>query len=137
MPISPEQRPALKLGLRLDFLPGGRLGPGKADLLEAIDRTGSISGAGRAMKMSYRRAWVLVDDLNRMFTQPLVEAQPGGARGGGARLTPLGREVVAHYRAVERTVLEAGAPHIEALRAVIDTTPRASGTEIPAQGDEG
>ncbi|KRE06019.1 hypothetical protein ASE63_06620 [Bosea sp. Root381] len=136
MPTSPEQRPALKLGLRLDFLPGGRLGPGKADLLEAIARTGSISGAGRAMKMSYRRAWLLVDDLNGMFTQALVEAQPGGAKGGGARLTPLGREVVAHYRAVERAVLEAGAPHIEALREMIDMTPRATETDMPTQ-DEG
>lgn len=119
-----KTRPALRIGLRLDFTPGGRLGPGKADLLEAIGRTGSISGAGRAMTMSYRRAWLLVDDLNRMFKQPLVEAQPGGAQGGGARLTPLGHEVLAHYRAVERTVLEAAAAPIEALRGAIDPTPR-------------
>lgn len=120
----PETGPALKLGLRLDFTPGGRLGPGKADLLEAIGHTGSISAAGRAMAMSYRRAWLLVDDLNRMFRQPLVEAQPGGAQGGGARLTPLGHEVLSHYRAVERTVLEAAAGPIGALRAAIDPTPR-------------
>jgi len=124
MPTSPEQRPALKLGLRLDFMPGGRLGPGKADLLEEIARTGSISGAGRAMKMSYRRAWLLVDDLNRMFTRPLVEAQPGGAKGGGARLTPLGQEVVSHYRAIERLALDAGRSHIEALCGLIDMTQR-------------
>lgn len=135
MPQPPESRPALKLGLRLDFTPGGRLGPGKADLLEAIGRTGSISGAGRAMTMSYRRAWLLVDDLNRMFRQPLVEAQPGGAQGGGARLTPLGHEVLAHYRAVERTVLEAAAAPIEALRGAIDPTLRPAKPQ-PAEAQE-
>ena len=118
MPTPP--RPAVKLSLRLDFSPGGRLGPGKVDLLEAIARTGSISGAGRAMKMSYRRAWVLVDDLNRMFRQALVEAQPGGAKGGGAHLTPLGHEVVARYRAIEATAMQAGAPDIDALRDMIE-----------------
>jgi molybdate transport system regulatory protein len=135
MPAPPETRPALRLGLRLDFTPGGRLGPGKADLLEAIASTGSISGAGRAMTMSYRRAWLLVDDLNRMFRQPLVEAQPGGAQGGGARLTPLGHEVLAHYRAVERTVLEAAAAPIEALRGAIDPTPRPAKAQ-PAEAQE-
>ncbi len=135
MPQPPATRPALKLGLRLDFTPGGRLGPGKADLLEAIGRTGSISAAGRAMTMSYRRAWLLVDDLNRMFRQPLVEAQPGGAQGGGARLTPLGHEVLSHYRAVERMVLEAAAAPIEALRGAIDPTPRPAKPQ-PAEAQE-
>lgn len=119
MPTPP--RPAVKLSLRLDFLPGGRLGPGKVDLLEAIARTGSISGAGRAMKMSYRRAWVLVDDLNRMFRQALVEAQPGGAKGGGAHLTPLGHEVVARYRAIEAITAHTGEAEIEALRGMVET----------------
>ena len=116
MPDTLEPLPALKLGLRLDFTPGGRLGPGKADLLEAIAQTGSISAAGRAMKMSYRRAWLLVDELNRMFRQPLVEASPGGANGGGAHLTPMGREVVAHYRAIESKALKAAALHLDALQ---------------------
>lgn len=110
-----------RLSLRLDFTPGGRLGPGKAELLDAIARTGSISAAGRAMKMSYRRAWLLVDDLNRMFRQQLVEAQPGGARGGGARLTPFGHEVVARYRAIEAAATLAGAADIAALQAMIAT----------------
>lgn len=135
MPETLEPRPALKLGLRLDFTPGGRLGPGKADLLDAIAQTGSISGAGRAMKMSYRRAWLLVDDLNRMFRQPLVEAQPGGAKGGGARLTPLGLEVVTHYRAVESMVLAAGAAHIEALRGLIEMAPRPPQATAPAKDE--
>lgn len=122
----PLPLPAMKLSLRLDFSPGGRLGPGKVALLEAVAETGSISGAGRAMAMSYRRAWLLIDDLNRMFRTPLVEAQPGGAKGGGAELTPLGREVVAHYRAVESKALKAGALHVEALRTLIDPEADAS-----------
>jgi molybdate transport system regulatory protein len=77
------------------------LGPGKVDLLEAIGRTGSISAAGRELGMSYRRAWLLVDALNHMFPQPLVNAAPGGSRGGGAKLTDYGRSVAAAYRRVE------------------------------------
>jgi molybdate transport system regulatory protein len=77
------------------------LGPGKVDLLEAIGRTGSISAAGRELGMSYRRAWLLVDALNHMFPSVLVAASPGGARGGGAKLTDYGRGVAAAYRRVE------------------------------------
>lgn len=77
------------------------LGPGKVELLEAIGRTGSISAAGRELGMSYRRAWLLVDALNRMFPDPLVKASPGGSHGGGAKLTDNGREVAAAYRRVE------------------------------------
>ncbi len=77
------------------------LGPGKVDLLEAIGRTGSISAAGRELGMSYRRAWLLSDALNRMFPEPLVTASPGGSRGGGAKLTDYGRGVAAAYRRVE------------------------------------
>ena len=76
------------------------MGPGKADLLEAIDRAGSISGAGRALGMSYRRAWMLVDTMNRCFHQPLVEATPGGGKGAGARVTPAGRRALDAYRAL-------------------------------------
>lgn len=114
--------PATRFSFRLDFTPGGRLGPGKVQLLEAIGDTGSIAAAGRSMAMSYRRAWLLVDDLNRIFRAPLVAAQPGGARGGGAHLTALGREVVAHYRAIEAKALAAGAAEIAALRAVVSPT---------------
>lgn len=127
--------PAMKLSLRLDFAPGGRLGPGKVALLEAVAETGSISGAGRAMAMSYRRAWLLIDDLNRMFRTPLVAAQPGGSKGGGAALTPLGREVVAHYRAVESKALKAGALHVDALRALIDPDADTSSPSSRTSGD--
>lgn len=77
------------------------IGPGKADLLDAVARTGSISAAAREMGMSYRRAWVLVDTMNHCFHAPLVEASKGGSGGGGARVTDLGLEVLARYRAME------------------------------------
>ena len=77
------------------------IGPGKADLLDAIARTGSISGAAREMGMSYRRAWLLVETMNQCFRKPLVEAARGGPGGGGARLTELGREALARYRDME------------------------------------
>lgn len=77
------------------------LGPGKARLLAEIAATGSISAAARAMGMSYRRAWLLVAEMNRVFRSPLVEAGPGGKRGGGARVTELGRDALARYRAME------------------------------------
>ena len=77
------------------------VGPGKADLLDAIGRTGSISAAGREMGMSYRRAWLLVDMLNSSFAKPLVATATGGQRGGGAQLTEFGAEVLQRYRAIE------------------------------------
>jgi molybdate transport system regulatory protein len=77
------------------------IGPGKADLLEAIARTGSIAAAGRAMGMSYRRAWLLVETMNCSFREPLVGAAKGGRHGGGAALTPAGKQALARYRAME------------------------------------
>jgi len=91
--------------LRISFGEGLILGPGKVDLLEAIGRTGSISAAGREMRMSYRRAWLLVDALNHMFASPLVIASTGGASGGGTTLTDLGRAVAAAYRRAEQRTL--------------------------------
>jgi len=77
------------------------IGPGKADLLEAIERTGSISAAGREMGMSYRRAWLLVEAVNLSFKEALVTTATGGRRGGGAVLTPFGLEVLRRYRLME------------------------------------
>jgi molybdate transport system regulatory protein len=91
-----------RITLRLDFDAGRRLGPGKIALLEAIRDTGSISAAGRAHRMSYRRAWLLVEELNKMFVEPLVSARPGGPKGGGAALTQSGERVIALYREAER-----------------------------------
>lgn len=80
------------------------IGPGKADLLDAIATTGSISAAARAMRMSYRRAWILVDTMNTSFRKPLVDTAKGGAEGGGAKLTPTGRAVLTRYRALAKSV---------------------------------
>src|SRR4051812_16069866 len=89
---------ALKLKLQLMCGDQVALGPGKADLLEAIDSEGSISGAGRALGMSYRRAWLLVDEMNRCFADRLVETLTGGGRDRGARVTVAGRAVLTAYR---------------------------------------
>ncbi len=102
------------LSLRID-LPQGRIGPGKIELLEAIDTEGSISAAGRALGMSYRRAWELVDALNKLLGVPVVEASTGGYRGGGALLTDQGRQLVADYRAIERAAHRAAETRLEAL----------------------
>lgn len=90
------------------------IGPGKADLLDAVARTGSISAAAREMGMSYRRAWLLVDTMNRCFKRPLVEASKGGSGGGGARITEQGLDVLARYRAME---LKAAASVAAEMRA--------------------
>jgi molybdate transport system regulatory protein len=82
------------------------IGPGKADLLEAIEREGSISGAGRSMNMSYRRAWLLVDAMNRCWELPLVETVAGGSQERGARLTEAGKQVLERYRALQRRMAE-------------------------------
>src|ERR1700684_495304 len=103
------------LTIRIDLSPSSALGPGKIRLLELIGETGSISAAGRAMKMSYRRAWMLVDELNHMFREPLVEARPGGAHGGGARLTDTGTSVARCYREIESNVHANSAEHIASL----------------------
>lgn len=92
------------------------LGPGKADLLEAIAREGSISAAGRALGMSYRRAWLLMDTMNRCFKEPLVETGQGGLHGGGATLTPFGARVLSRYRTMEKKAALAVRGDLAALR---------------------
>jgi len=106
------------LSIRIDFDDEGRLGPGKVTLLERIAQEGSISAAGRSMKMSYKRAWELVADINQSFEEPLVTAQTGGRSGGGAVLTERGVELIRHYRAIERKALSATAAHLKALQAI-------------------
>lgn len=92
---------ALRLVLRIDFPPDNRLGHGKIRLMELIASTGSISAAGRAMDMSYRRAWLLVDALNSMFNMPVVESQRGGKQGGGAALTEFGNALLHNYQQMQ------------------------------------
>jgi molybdate transport system regulatory protein len=105
------------LSIRVDLEGDGRLGPGKVLLLERIAEHGSISAAGRSMQMSYRRAWELVTAINAAFREPLVCAQTGGRRGGGASLTPFGQSLVAHYRAIERDAAKAAAVHLQSIQA--------------------
>ena len=108
-----------RLRLRIDFDGDRALGPGKIRLLELVAEKGSISAAGRAMDMSYRRAWVLVDTLNRTFRLPVVETRGGGAGGGGAVLTEFGADLVLRYRTMEVTAREALEQHLEALERVL------------------
>src|SRR5580692_2196957 len=104
-----------RLTVRVDLGSKRALGPGKIRLLEAIGATGSISQAGRALDMSYRRAWLLVDDMNRCFRAPVVTTQGGGAKGGGAALTPFGRALIEQYRAIEARAMAAASPQLRAL----------------------
>ncbi|MCC6946829.1 MAG: winged helix-turn-helix domain-containing protein [Bradyrhizobiaceae bacterium] len=90
-----------RLSIRLDLTSGERIGPGKIALLEAIRSTGSISAAARRMGMSYRRAWLLVEEINDSLQEPAVAAATGGRHGGGAVLTPVGERVVELYRSIE------------------------------------
>jgi len=106
-----------RLTIRIDLSERGAIGPGKIRLLELVGESGSISAAGRAMKMSYRQAWMLIDSVNRCFRSPLVHTQLGGTRGGGAVLSALGHDVIARYRAIERAAAKAGAAELAALDA--------------------
>jgi len=112
----------LKIKLQLHCGDEIAMGPGKADLLEAIAREGSISAAGRAMGLSYRRAWLLVDAMNRCWDAPLVVTAMGGKRGGGARVTELGCIILNHYRALQHDLDSAsdGAPRAALLAALRD-----------------
>jgi molybdate transport system regulatory protein len=112
-----------ELRLRIVLRPGAALGPGKIDLLEAIAETGSIRAAGSRFKMSYRRAWGLVAELNAMFKTPLVVAETGGRGGGGARLTPLGRAVVERFRRMEAGSWSAVEPHFRWLSKELTKQP--------------
>ena len=105
-------KPTLRPKIRILIGAVVAIGPGKANLLDAIGRTGSISAAGREMGMSYRRAWLLVDSLNAAFAEPLVETATGGNRGGGARLSDFGADVLRRYRALEATAARAVAPEL-------------------------
>ncbi|WP_374569963.1 winged helix-turn-helix domain-containing protein [Phenylobacterium sp.] len=103
------------------------MGPGKADLLEAIDREGSISAAGRALGMSYRRAWLLVDEMNRTWKRPLVETVAGGGKDRGAHVTETGRQVLAAYRDLEARLVEsAGGEALARLQRLLLDEPRPS-----------
>jgi molybdate transport system regulatory protein len=105
----------VRLTIRVDFESGQALGPGKVRLLEQVEKMGSIRRAAAALKMSYRRAWLLIQATEETFGAPLVDAAAGGSRGGGASLTALGKKVVRLYRAVEKKAIAAAKPQAAAL----------------------
>jgi molybdate transport system regulatory protein len=119
--------PLPSLSVRIDLDTEGRIGPGKIQLLENIHACGSISAAGRAMDMSYKRAWDLVDEINRICRQAAVERQTGGKNGGGAVLTPFGVSLVARYRKIERDAASAVRKELQALRTDIGRAKRSVG----------
>jgi molybdate transport system regulatory protein len=104
-----------RLSIRIDLASGGKIGPGKIAVLEQIARTGSISAAGRTLKLSYRQTWDLIDALNRGLGTPVIETAIGGTAGGGAVLTEVGKAVVNTYRAIEVDAAAAARKHLSAL----------------------
>ena len=113
--------PAASIRFRIRICKGDdiAIGPGKVDLLEAIGATGSITAAAKTLGMSYRRAWLLVDTMNHCFAAPVVEAEAGGRRGGGTRLTALGQELVRRYRTLEAKAGKATAGDVAALSKLL------------------
>jgi molybdate transport system regulatory protein len=111
----------VRIAFRLRITQGEAIavGPGKIDLLEAIAATGSITAAAKRLAMSYRRAWLLLDTMNRCFGQPLAEAASGGSRGGRTLLTPLGTQVVARYRRIEAKAFKANAADLRTFAALL------------------
>jgi molybdate transport system regulatory protein len=110
-----------RLSIRVDLASGARIGPGKVAVLEEIERSGSISAAGRALHISYRRTWELVEELNAALGAPMVETAAGGSGGGGASLTEAGRAVVSRYRAIEADCAAAARKHLTALQRIART----------------
>lgn len=128
MPDPASRRPLLA-HLRVKLGTDTAIGPGKADLLEAIRDTGSIAAGGRRMGMSYKRAWELVRQLNAAFREPLVVPAKGGAHGGGATLTPLGGNVLAAYRRMQAKAEEAIGAETGLLRDALAPEPMGSSDE--------
>lgn len=115
----PSKAPAVQFRIRITKGDDIAIGPGKVDLLEAIGATGSITAAAKALGMSYRRAWLLLDTMNRCFKEPIVEAEAGGQRGGGTRLTATGLDVIRRYRAAERRAAKSAAADLAALMKLL------------------
>lgn len=115
----PALKPALKLRMRVTVGEVIAIGPGKIALLEALDETGSITAAAKSLDMSYRRAWLLIDETNRALKEPAVATAAGGAKGGGSALTDSGRALVALYRQIEETALAACKGEIKQLMKLL------------------
>jgi molybdate transport system regulatory protein len=110
-----KAKPVVQFRLRITKAEEIAIGPGKVELLEAVVETGSITSAAKQLGMSYRRAWLLIDTMNRSFKTPVVEALAGGPKGGGTRVTATGREVIRLYRAIERKAARTAAADLSAL----------------------
>ncbi|MFO1037102.1 MAG: winged helix-turn-helix domain-containing protein [Geminicoccaceae bacterium] len=117
---------AVRVTLRLDFADGSRLGHGKIQLLEQIVRLGSITAAGKALGMSYKRAWELVDSVNGAFTEPVIVTQHGGSQGGGARLTPFGTSLVERFRRMEQQAAQNAERDLAEIEALLRPEPEAA-----------
>jgi molybdate transport system regulatory protein len=121
--------------VRIDLGTHGRVGPGKLMLLQKVEELGSISAAGRAMKMSYRQAWGLIDQLNHAFQEPVVISQTGGKAGGGAHLTDFGKLLLTHCNAIIGNARRSAQPHLEFIDAVLSRSePPPPALEQPAKG---
>ena len=112
------------LSIRIDFEPDGMLGPGMVELLERVAAHGSIRQAAASMEMSYRKAWLLIRGLEETFGGEVVSTATGGAAGGGAELTPLGRKLIDAYRKVEAGAASAAAGELKALSALVRAAQR-------------
>ncbi|MGC3980960.1 MAG: winged helix-turn-helix domain-containing protein [Steroidobacteraceae bacterium] len=121
-----------KIRLRVDFNAQCAIGPGKIQLLEAIERTGSLSQAAREMEMSYRRGWLLLDSMNNGFDQPVVSTQTGGKDGGGAELTAFGKQLVAAFHELEASTSALAARHMGALAKHVVEPRKAQSKTNPA-----
>jgi molybdate transport system regulatory protein len=108
-----------RLSIRIDLPSGDRIGPGKIALLEAIRSTGSISAGARALGMSYRRAWLLVEEINATLREPAVSAETGGRSGGGATVTPTGERIIDLYRSIESQARTAVSGEFRAIAKLV------------------
>ena len=113
----------IRISVRIDLASGKRIGPGKIALLEAIRSTGSISAAARSLGMSYRRAWLLVEEINHALRRPAVTAETGGRRGGGAIITPVGERVVGLYRGIEAHARAAASAEFRTIAKMVRPRP--------------
>jgi molybdate transport system regulatory protein len=124
-----KRRPLIRF--RIDFAQNANVGPGKIELLEGIKKCGSLSQAARRMRISYRRAWLLLDSLNKSFDEPATVNQTGGAKGGGAKLTPFGVMLIERYREAEQKLNEVAGECLEVIRRHVNRRVRAPARKLP------
>lgn len=110
-----QRKPNYRLSIRIYLSSGLRIGRGKIALLQAVEETGSISGAARMLNMSYKRAWDLLEELNSNFKERVIVTNTGGSHGGGAELSQCGRSLVKYYRTLEADAYAVGKAHLQAI----------------------